>query len=89
MPFWLLILIIVVSGIVGFCLLFFLSNGMIFTHLTFRRRKGDKDFAKNEDPRFKKDPDRVWFFSNELEEITLNSYDKLNLKGYFINNNYI
>ena len=87
MSFEMLIAIVVVSSLVGLFLLFFLSNGMIFTHLTFRRRKGDKDFAKNEDPRAKKDPDRIWFFSQQLEEITLKSYDKLNLKGYFINNN--
>lgn len=80
------ILIIVLSSLVGLFLIFFISNGIIFTKLSFSRRKGDKDFAKNEDPRAKKDPDRIWYFSNEIEEINLKSYDKINLKGYFLNN---
>lgn len=80
------ILIITISSLIGLFLIFFISNGIIFTRISFSRRKGDKDFAKNEDPRAKKDPDRIWYFSNEIEEINLKSYDKKNLKGYFLNN---
>ena len=80
------ILIITISSLIGLFLIFFISNGIIFTRLSFSRRKGDKDFAKNEDPRAKNDPDRIWYFSNKIEEINLKSYDKLNLKGYFLNN---
>ena len=87
MPDWLLILIIVVSSLIGLFLIWFIVNGVIYTNISFRRRKGDADFAKNEDPRAKKADDRIWYFSNALEEINLKSYDGLNLKGYFINNN--
>lgn len=80
------ILIIVLASLLGLFIIFFIFNGILFTHLSFRRRKGDKDFAKTEDPRAKKDPDRIWYFSNEIEEINLKSYDKKNLKGYFLNN---
>ena len=87
MPWYFIVLIAVSGSLILLFLIFFISNGAIFTHLSFRRRKGDKDFAKNEDPRAKKAPDRLWFFSNKIEEINLVSHDKLNLKGYFLSNN--
>ena len=42
------------NGIMLF-LIIFIANGILFTKVSFRRRKGDADFAKNEDPRAKKD----------------------------------
>lgn len=87
MPIWLIVLIISLSAFVVTFIIWFFINGTIFFNVTFRRREGDADFAKNEDPRAKKAPDRIWFFDQKLEELTLVSYDKLNLKGYFLNNN--
>lgn len=87
MPQWLIILLIVLGAIFILFLSWFIVNGIIYTNISFRRRKGDEDFALNEDPRAKREPDRIWYFSNSLEEINLKSYDGLNLKGYFINNN--
>ncbi len=87
MPWYFIIPIVVIGVLIVLFTVFFIVNGAIFTHLSFRRRKGDKDFAKNEDARAKKAPDRLWFFSNKLEEINLTSHDKLNLKGYFLSNN--
>ena len=86
MPDWSIVLIIVLSSLLGLFLIEFFVNGIIFTEASFSRRKGDADFAKNEDPRAKNSPDRIWYFSQEIEELNLKSYDGLNLKGYFLNN---
>lgn len=87
MPSWLVILLIVLVSLVGLFLVLFISNGIIFTNISFRRRKGDANFAKNEDPRAKKDIDRIWYFSQSINELEITSYDNLKLKGYFLNNN--
>ena len=87
MPSWLIITLTILGSLLLLFLIYFITNGIIFTNVSFRRRKGDKDFARTEDPRAKKDPDRIWYFSNQLEEIDMLSYDKLHLKGYFLNNN--
>ena len=86
MPDWLIVVLIVISSLLLVGFLLFLIDGFIFFNLTFRRRIGDKDFAKNENPKEKNAPDRLWYFSNKIEELTLVSKDKLNLKGYFIKN---
>lgn len=80
-------LIIAIGSVILILIAWFIVNGIIYTNISFRRRKGDSDFAKNEDPRAKNAPDRIWYFSHELEELNLKSYDGLNLKGYFLNNN--
>lgn len=82
---WLLILIIVLSSLLGLFLIWFFINGIIFFNVSFRRRKDDAHFAENEDPRAKKEEDRVWYFSQNIEELNLKSYDHLNLKGYLLN----
>lgn len=87
MPDFLVVLVIVISVILLILISWFIVNGIIYTNISFRRRKGDADFAKNEDPKAKQAPDRIWYFSQSLEEITLVSYDNLKLKGYFLNNN--
>ena len=87
MPWYFVIPIAVIGILIILFIVFFIVNGVIFTHLSFRRRKGDKDFAKNEDERAKKAPDRLWFFSNKIEEVNLVSHDKLNLKSYLLSNN--
>ena len=87
MPTWSVILLIVIASIIGLFLIIFLVNGVLFTKVSFRRRKGDADFAKNEDPRAKKDEDRIWYFSQSINELEITSYDNLKLKGYFLNNN--
>ena len=86
MPDWLVVLLIVLGSLLLLLLAFFISNGIVYTNISFRRRKGDANFAENEDPKAKQAPDRLWFFSQSLEEIILDSYDGLKLKGYFINN---
>ena len=77
-------------GILGFILISFLVLtfifGRTFFHVSFDRRKGDKDFAKNENPADKKRPSRIWFSEQKLEELSIVSKDKLVLKGYFLNN---
>lgn len=87
MPKAVLITLIVGCSILLLFIAWFIVNGIIYTNISFRRRKGDAHFAENEDPRAKQNPDRIWYFSNSLEEITIESYDKLKLKGYFLNNN--
>ena len=86
MPDWLLIILIIVGALLLLFLIFFIINGAIFAHLSFRRRPGDAHFAENEDPRAKNDADRIWFFSQKIEELSHKSFDGLNLKGYFLNN---
>ena len=87
MPDWLVVTLIVIGSLIGLFLIFFVVNGIIYTNISFRRRKGDASFAENEDPRAKKNPHRIWFFSQQIEEIEMKSYDGLRLKGYFLNNN--
>lgn len=74
--------------IVGVLILLFLFGlfafGRVFFHVSFDRRKGDKDFAKNENPNDKKRPARLWFSEQHLEELEILSFDKLKLKGYLI-----
>lgn len=87
MPDWLIILLIVLGSLsLLICIYYVIVINVIF-HLTFTRRKGDKDFAKHEDPRAKNSPDRIWYFSHKIEELNLKSFDGLNLKGYFISQN--
>ena len=86
MQVWQIILLTIASSLLFLFIATFLINGAIYVNISFRRRKGDKDFAKSEDPRAKKEEDRIWYFSNQIEEINLKSYDSLNLKGYFLNN---
>ena len=86
MPDWVLTIIIAWSVVLVLFIIYFIFTGAVFTKVSFKRREGDKDFAKNEDPRAKKDPDRIWYFSQTLEELNLESYDRLNIKGYFLNN---
>lgn len=87
MPLVFIILISVIGLLILLFTIFFIVNGAIFTKLSFRRRIGDKDFAKNEDKKAKEAPDRIWYFSKQLEEINLITRDRLNLKGYLLNNN--
>lgn len=86
MPLTLLISLIVVGSLLVLILSFLILDGFVFFNITFRRRPGDKDFAKNENPKEKNAPDRLWYFSQNPEELNLVSYDKLNLKGYYLNN---
>ncbi len=69
-----------------FFALIFLILGFNFYHYVFDRRKGDKDFDKNEDINAKNHPDRLWYFSKELTELEIKSSDKLSLKGYLLKN---
>lgn len=81
------IVLIVIGSILLLFLVYCFIIGRIFYKVSFSRRKNDKDFAKLENPEDKKKPNRVWFFSNELEELKITSFDKLKLKGYLLNNN--
>ncbi|MCR5333105.1 MAG: alpha/beta hydrolase [Bacilli bacterium] len=78
-------------GLLGLTLLMFIVVSMIFGrmffHISFDRRKGDKDFAKTENPNDKKRPSRIWFSEQKLEELSIISKDKLCLKGYLLNQN--
>lgn len=86
MEMWQILLIILVSTLLFVAIAYYLALTIIIFHLTFTRRKGDADFAKNEEPRFKNAPDRLWYFSQNIEEIEMKSFDGLKLKGYFISN---
>ena len=86
MPQEAVITLIVIGSVIVLLFGLFLLDGFILFNITFRRRPGDKDFAKKENPKEKNAPDRLWYFSQNPEELTLESYDKLNLKGYFLNN---
>lgn len=80
------ITLIVIAGIT---LLFTITTfifGGIFFNVAFRRRKGDENFAETENHHDKNAPERKWLWSQNIEEINIVSYDKLNLKGYFIDN---
>ncbi|HBF68667.1 MAG TPA: hypothetical protein DDW20_05070 [Firmicutes bacterium] len=65
----------------------FLSFGITTYNIVFKRRKGDKFFAENENPADKKEASRIWFSNQKIEELNIASKDKLNLKGYFLDNN--
>ncbi|MCQ2793577.1 MAG: alpha/beta fold hydrolase [Bacilli bacterium] len=86
MEIWQIVLIIlgimIIIRIIGF-----LICGSICYHFVFDRRKGDKDFAKNENIEAKNSPDRLWYFAQNIEELTICSFDKLTLKGYLLRNN--
>ena len=86
MPEAVLITLIVIGGTLVLLFGLYLLDGFVLFNITFRRRPGDKDFAKNENPKEKNAPDRLWYFSQNPEELTIKSYDNLNLKGYYINN---
>lgn len=87
MPIAVGITLIILAGLLTIMLVFYIVVISIVFHITFSRRKGDAHFAENEDPRMKKMPDRVWYFSQKIEEIEMKSHDGLKLKGYFIKNN--
>lgn len=78
--------IAVFVSIVALVLFLFFRLGKIFYHVTFDRRKNDDTFAKDENPEDKKKPSRVWFSKQDVEEVEILSKDKLNLKGYILNN---
>ena len=80
------ITLIIVGSLLFVMLVLFLVIGWVTFTKSFCRRKNDKHFADNEDPRFKNAPDRQWFWAQNIEEITLKSFDGLSLKGYFLNN---
>ena len=83
---WYYILLIVISSLLLVGLLLFVILGELFYEVSFSRRKGDKNFATNEDPEAKKHHSRVWFFSQRIEEYQMKSFDKKLLKGYMIRN---
>ncbi len=71
-------------------LLFFLIViliGRFFYKSSCLRRKGDEHFADTEPRKEKNSVERKWLFSQYIEQLDLKSFDGLNLKGYFINNN--
>lgn len=86
MPLWELFIIIGASTFAFIAIAYYTTITLVIFHITFTRRKGDEHFAENEDPRFKNAPDRVWYFSNKIEEIEMKSFDDLKLKGYFVSN---
>ena len=81
------IILIVIGSLLLIATIFAFFIGRTFYVVSFSRRKDDAHFAEHENPEDKKRPDRIWYFSNELEELEITSFDKLKLKGYFINNN--
>ena len=86
MEIYQIVLIVISSLLLLFLILAFLI-GKTFFKVSFSRRKDDERFAELENPEDKKQPNRIWYFSNKLEEIEILSQDKLKLKGYFLNNN--
>ena len=80
----------IVLIVLGSLLIVFLIGcffiGKTFFKVSFSRRKDDERFAELENPEDKKTPNRIWYFSNKLEELSITSFDKLNLKGYFLDN---
>ena len=80
------IVLIVLGSLLLILLVGFFFIGKTFFKVSFSRRKDDERFAELENPEDKKTPDRIWYFSNKLEELTITSFDNLKLKGYFIDN---
>ncbi len=81
-----LIFIFIIIGIVF--ILFIVVNiiiGFKYFNKVFRRKENVLDskmhLAKEDDP------DKKWLDEIAKEELTMKSYDKLNLKGYFVDNN--
>lgn len=82
----LLIAIILISVLLILFIIYLIVGSIIFT-IIFKRKKSDYNFAQLEDIKEKNKPNRVWLFAQEIEEISMKSYDNLLLKGYFLNNN--
>lgn len=82
-----ILLISIIGGLTFLFIAFSFIYGQAFFMVSFSRRKDDEHFAQNENPEDKKTPNRIWYFSNKLEEIEMKSFDNLKLKAYFLNNN--
>ena len=80
------IALIVIGSLLLVAFLVFCAFGGFFYRVSFVRRKGDKHFAENENPEAKKNHNRIWFFSQKIEEYQMRSYDFKKLKGYMIRN---
>lgn len=83
---WYQILLIIIGSLLLLAFLVWFILGSIFYNVSFTRRKGDKHFAENEDPKAKENHNRIWYFSQKLEEFSMKSYDHKKLKGYMIHN---
>lgn len=83
---WYFILLIVIGSLFLLTFLLYCIMGGFFYHVSFVRRKGDKHFAENENPKDKQNHNRIWFFSQKIEEYQMKSYDHKTLKGYMIRN---
>lgn len=57
--------------------------GHILFHIIFNRRKGDLNFAQNENKEDKMQPSRLWFSKQNIKEYSL-QIRRLTLKGYLL-----
>ena len=81
MPKEIAIPLIIVGVIALIYLILTILMGSIYFNRVFRRKKVGANPLKDNDPA------KEWLSSLPQEELTMKSYDKLNLKGYYFDNN--
>ena len=87
MPKEVAIPLIIVGSIALIFIALTLIMGFIYFNRVFRRKKAGIDSNLHMTTNSENHPDKLWLDSLAREEINMKSFDKLNLKGYFFNNN--
>ncbi len=87
MPKEVLIPLIVLVSLFIIFLIISIITGLIYFNRVFRRRKGNTDEIINVNKTSNEHPDRLWLDSLNKEKVMIKSHDKLNLNGYFVDNN--
>ena len=86
MPKELVALLIVLGAILILFIIFTFMVGFIYFNRVFRRKKANFEGNFHMNATGDDHPDKLWLDSLNKEEITMKSYDKLNLKAYFVDN---